>query len=115
MAIQARTVVTIEQPEEVKLVGVLKLNIIEAKLFRDTDTWGKMDPWIQIQTSCNQEVRTRELEGAGQNPKWDETFDLTVQNLQDDTIKMTCWDQDFGGSKDHIGFREFKMSQLYDI
>ena len=30
------------------LGGVLKINIIEAKMFRDTEAIGKMDPFIQI-------------------------------------------------------------------
>ena len=30
------------------LGGVLSVNIIEAKMFRDTELIGKMDPFIQI-------------------------------------------------------------------
>ena len=28
------------------VAGVLELHVIEAKLTRDTDTFGKMDPWV---------------------------------------------------------------------
>ena len=28
------------------IVGTLELHVIEAKLTRDTDTFGKMDPWV---------------------------------------------------------------------
>lgn len=69
---------------------------------------------MQIETSNNQKLRTRELEGAGQDPKWDEVFDLTVKNLNVDTIKMTVFDEDFGGTRDTIGETEIKMTELYD-
>ena len=39
-----------EMPEEAENdgdeVGTLELHVIEAELTRDTDTFGKMDPWI---------------------------------------------------------------------
>ena len=49
-------------------------------------------------------------------PKWDETFLLNVIDHKVDTIKMTCWDdEDFGGTKDLIGFREHLKSLKFTL
>ena len=51
--------------------GRLKLEIVEAKLIRDTDTWSKMDPYVVIKLR-EQVFKTKTKNEAGKTPKWNE-------------------------------------------
>jgi Ca2+-dependent lipid-binding protein len=80
--------------------GTLKLEVIEAKLTRDTDFWTKMDPYVVIETR-QQKVRTNTLQGAGKTPKWNQSFDIDVKYIGDD-ITLTVMDEDVTSS-DKVG------------
>ena len=68
--------------------GSLRLEIIEARLTRDTETFGKMDPYVVIETR-HQKHRTTTKQGAGKTPRWNEGFDIDVKYIGDDmTIKV---------------------------
>ena len=76
--------------------GTLRIEIIEARLTRDTETFSKMDPYCVIETR-QQKHRTRTLQGAGKTPKWDQAFDVDVKYIGDDmTIKVL--DEDISSS-----------------
>ena len=47
--------------------GRLTLTVIKAKLSRDTETFGKMDPYTVI-TLNGQKYKTKVLDGAGKTP-----------------------------------------------
>ena len=49
--------------------GDLKLNIHEARLTRDTETFGTMDPYVKI-TARMQEFKTKVRDNEGKNPSW---------------------------------------------
>ena len=49
--------------------GRLRLEVIEARLTRDTEMFSKMDPYCIIEVR-EQKFRTRTLDGAGKTPKW---------------------------------------------
>jgi len=64
--------------------GKLRVHMIEAKLKRDTETFGKMDPYIIINTR-QQRVRTKTHNNAGKTPKWPGEFmDIDVKYVGDD-------------------------------
>ena len=63
--------------------GKLKLFVIEAKLTRDTETFGKMDPYC-IVTYRQDKFRTPTKDGAGKVPKWDFVIDINVKYIGDD-------------------------------
>ena len=50
--------------------GSLRVQVIEARLTRDTEFFSKMDPYCTLETR-QQKFRTRTLQGAGKTPKWD--------------------------------------------
>jgi len=89
--------------------GTLKLEVIEAKLTRDTDFWTKMDPYVVIETR-QQKVRTNTLQGAGKTPKWNQSFDIDVKYIGDD-ITLTILDEDVTSS-DKVGMAVIKLSSL---
>ena len=49
--------------------GTLTLTVIEARLDRDTETFGKMDPYVVIHNRM-QRLRTTTQEDAGKEPTW---------------------------------------------
>ena len=63
--------------------GILSLTIVEARLDRDTETFGEMDPYVVIHNRM-QKVRTVTKEEAGKEPIWNETVDLDVKYIGDD-------------------------------
>ena len=60
--------------------------IIEARLTRDTDFFTKMDPYATLQTK-KQTYKTRTMQGGGKIPKWDQAFDIDLNNLGNDAPK----------------------------
>ena len=61
-------------------IGILSLNVIEAELTRDTETFGKMDPFVKFKYG-ELEFRTTEKSNAGKKPIWNETFQINVMSL----------------------------------
>ena len=76
--------------------GSLRIEVIEAKLTRDTETFSKMDPYCVIQTR-QQKFKTRTLQGAGKVPKWDQVFDIDVKYIGDD-MTIQVMDEDVTSS-----------------
>lgn len=58
--------------------GKLRLEVIEARLTRDTEAFGKMDPYVKIQMR-EQLFKTKTMQEAGKTPKWNQvkSFNLT--------------------------------------
>ena len=50
--------------------GKLKLTVVEAKLTRDTEFFGKMDPFCIIEYR-QERHKTQVKQNAGKTPKWD--------------------------------------------
>ena len=63
--------------------GALHLEVIEARLTRDTSTFSGMDPFVKIVYRHN-EFKTTAKEGK--NPEWNETFDIDIKYVGDDMI-----------------------------
>ena len=89
--------------------GKLKLHVIEALLTRDTELFGKMDPWVKIETRQTK-LRTRTLNGAGKTPKWEEVFDIDVKYIGDD-LTIGVYDEDVTCS-DTVGTTIVKISSF---
>lgn len=80
--------------------GELSLDILGAKLSRDTDFFGKMDPYC-ILTYLGREMRTKTHNKGGVEPIWNDHFDLDVGHHNTE-IHLSVWDDDIG-SDDLIG------------
>ena len=77
--------------------GTLKIFIEEAKLERDCDTFGKMDPYVVINTRM-QRIRTKTAKGMGKNPNWkDECMEVDVKYVGDD-FDLQIFDEDITDS-----------------
>ena len=49
--------------------GILRVHLLEAHLTHDTETFGKMDPYVKF-FSREQEWRSATNEDGGKKPKW---------------------------------------------
>ena len=89
--------------------GKLELLILEAKLDRDTEVFGKMDPYVVINNRM-EKFRTKTQDGAGKNPYWNEVVTLDVKYIGDD---MQIWVKDEEVCTDElIGEATVKLSAL---
>jgi Ca2+-dependent lipid-binding protein len=92
--------------------GTFKLHIYEAKLYRDTEFMGHMDPFVVVEvTPEKKEYRTKVLNDAGKNPNWDETIEIPLASLKDTNLKITCYDEDIM-MNDFVGQHIFSASEL---
>lgn len=62
-----------------------------AKLFRDTETFGKMDPYVSVRVG-NMKVKTKTHQSGGKAPKWNDTLQFELEN--EDTIDIAVYDED---------------------
>ena len=89
--------------------GSLALTVIEARLTRDTETFGKMDPYVKISTR-QQNFKTAVKNGAGKTPVWNQTFNIDVKYVGDD-MTIQVFDEDVG-SDDKVGEASIKLSSV---
>ena len=89
--------------------GKLRLTVMQAKLTRDTETFGKMDPYAVIEYR-QEKHKTVTKNNAGKTPVWNQTFDMDIKYIGDD-IQIGVYDEDVTES-DTIGFTTLKPSTL---
>jgi hypothetical protein len=90
--------------------GILKIHVLEGRLTRDTDTFGKMDPYCIFEMR-EQKFRTRVCNGAGKTPNWGgEVLTFDIKYIGDD-ITLKVFDED-PGSDDLVGTADIKVSSL---
>ena len=73
--------------------GILHVKVKEAKLTRDTRTFGDMHPTVMLKIKGKQ-FETRVLPRAGIHPIWNEQFAIPVFSLSmADQLRLVCFDQ----------------------
>lgn len=68
-----------------------------------------MDPFVQLDYK-GKTFRTTTIQGGGKDPRWNESFSIPVESLDDD-IRITCFDEDLI-IDDLVGSRIFKAEEL---
>ena len=89
--------------------GTLSITVVEGKLTRDTETFGKMDPFVVLEYNGTK-YKTRTHQGGGKLPTWNHEFQIKVGGLNDD-IKISVMDEDVS-SDDFVGMAMLKLSSL---
>ena len=89
--------------------GRLKLNVVQARLTRDTEFFGKMDPFAVIEYR-QQKFKTKVKKNAGKTPRWDEQFTIDVKYIGDD-FYVKVFDEDVT-CNEAIGAVMMKMSAV---
>jgi hypothetical protein len=90
--------------------GVIVLRPNQGQFFEDHDTFGKMDPFVQMKVAA-QIQKTKAHKSGGLHPKWNDY--LTFYLKKDTTISIECRDQDIIGS-DFIGKTELYFEDFLD-
>ena len=94
---------------EIKIGGLLKIKVKEGRLFRDTETFGKMDPYCMLEFR-DHKFKTRVHKDGGKNPRWGDEFEVRVNDLHEE-VKFKIMDEDVG-SDDTVGYGIIKISAL---
>ena len=87
--------------------GALNITIVEAKLTRDTEFFGKMDPFAVIDYR-NERFKTVTKQNAGKLPVWNQTFKFDIKYIGDDMI-FKVFDEDVTDNE-AIGAFQTKVS-----
>ena len=88
---------------------MLNVNVVEAKLTRDTGIIGNMSPYITL-VFKGKKMKTKVKDYAGKTPAWNEEFQFEVDDLSQE-IFLRVWDQDMLSS-DPVGFIQLKTASL---
>lgn len=92
-----------------KCLGILTIELVEAKFTRSTDLVRKMDPYVEF--ACREfEWKSSTVDSGHKKPKWEgQSFDIEVKYLGDD-LKWVAKDHDKVGRDEPIGDGESKLS-----
>lgn len=96
----------------------MEIIFAKAKLFRNTQTITKMNPYLVIKMTGNvasidssATVRTNTIKAGGKNPIWNHRMVLPVSSFED-TIKVICYDQGIIKKAIEIGRLFLPLSEL---
>eukprot|EP00347_Sterkiella_histriomuscorum_P014805 403359458 len=90
--------------------GELQIKILQANMYRNTDWFKQMDPYVVLEFQGHQ-FRTKILNHAGKHPIWNESFTIHVNSMNDE-IRLIVMDKDFGKPDDVVGSTNIKVSSL---
>ena len=81
--------------------GQLAIKVNTGVLKRDTELFGKMDPFVEIKIG-NQTKRTTAHTNGGKYPRWNgEVLEFTITNEQE--MKLTVFDEETVKKHDRVG------------
>eukprot|EP00210_Caulerpa_lentillifera_P009648 g9204.t1 len=91
--------------------GMLKIDLVKMENLARTDMMSKTDSYCLLEIRAGRPQRSSTIKNS-QNPAFDETFHLIVDDPEEQILKVTVKDDDFGWSDDTFGVCEFKLSEL---
>ena len=69
----------------------MKITVIDARLDRDVELMGKMDPYVVIENG-DQKVKTATHDEGGKTPEWGEHFELEIADTKNMLQIKVCDD-----------------------
>ena len=103
-----------ENVQKQKPYGILVMKILKGKLYRDTEVFGEMDPYVNIEHFLSgKKFKTEVKHDGGKNPVWDQTFEIEIYSLEDE-LKIKCFDEDMG-QDDIIGETTITVHDLISL
>ncbi|CAF3262359.1 unnamed protein product [Rotaria socialis] len=91
--------------------GTLEVTIVEGRRFKDNDTVGQSDPFIELYLHKKYKQRTATVSNTN-DPVWNERFTFNIDEGED-TIHFDVYDEDVG-DKDSIGSGKVKLKNVFD-
>ncbi|CAL2260106.1 unnamed protein product [Prunus armeniaca] len=91
--------------------GTLEVNLVNAKGLKNTEVFGKMDPYVVI-TCKKQQKKSTVATAMGSNPEWNESF---VFGVSDDVneLHVMIMDKDTGSKDDFVGELTIPLKTLF--
>ncbi|KAK3814034.1 MAG: C2 domain-containing protein [Benniella sp.] len=91
--------------------GVVQFTIYEAKDLKNSEVLGNSDPYIKIRLGNRSELAQTSVKQNTQNPVWDETNMILVNNLHE-VICMEIFDKDNVRKDRQLGQANFDLKSL---
>lgn len=88
---------------------MLKIKVVEGVLYRDTETFTKMDPYVLIRVG-GKKYKTKAMQEAGQTPVWNEILTIPFTSMEDRML-IQCYDEDIFVD-DLVGQCSFSVYEL---
>lgn len=87
--------------------GKLGIKVNTGVLKRDTELFGKMDPFVSI-TIGTQTKRTSTHKRGGKNPRWNgEVLEFDISSAHESEMKLTVYDEESIKKNDTVGHAVF--------
>lgn len=90
--------------------GILKVTVVEARVEKDQNTFGDMDPYVEIEHRMER-FKTKVSKDGGKEPKFNETFEYNVKYIGDD-FTMRLMNKNSMLNDDLMGEATIKVSSL---
>jgi Ca2+-dependent lipid-binding protein len=103
------TALKVVVPPPLPKFGSLKIKVINGVIYRNTELFGDMDPFVLI-LHKKRKYKTKASLNAGMQPSWNEIIEIPSVTPEDE-LKFTCFDKDFLFD-DCIGMKVLKVSDL---
>jgi hypothetical protein len=94
--------------------GVLKVTVIKAENIPRTDTFSKTDPYITLQVKKSGVLVKTTVKQNDEDPTWDETFYIPVDDAVLRTLKVSVYDSDNDpfGMDDRLAVNNVSISEI---
>ncbi|KAG6007786.1 hypothetical protein E4U21_005505 [Claviceps maximensis] len=87
------------------------VKVVEAEDLKACDASGYSDPYVVFGDEYQKRLHKTRIIFKNLNPRWDESFDVTVQGPVN--IIATVWDHDTFGDHDYVGRTSLKLDPLH--
>ena len=87
------------------------IKVVEAEDLKACDANGYSDPYVVFGDEYQKRLHKTRIIHKSLNPRWDETFDITVQGPVN--MIATIWDYDTFGDHDYVGRTSLKLDPVH--
>ncbi|KAI5465942.1 hypothetical protein BGZ63DRAFT_119072 [Mariannaea sp. PMI_226] len=87
------------------------IKVVEAEDLKACDPNGYSDPYVVFGDEYQKRLHKTRIISKNLNPRWDETFDVTVQGPVN--LIATIWDYDTFGDHDYVGRTSLKLDPVH--
>ncbi|KAK7421939.1 hypothetical protein QQX98_001933 [Neonectria punicea] len=87
------------------------IKVVEAEDLKACDPNGYSDPYVVFGDEYQKRLHKTRIIAKNLNPRWDETFDITVQGPVN--MIATIWDYDTFGDHDYVGRTSLKLDPVH--
>ncbi|KAI6673257.1 hypothetical protein NL676_001163 [Syzygium grande] len=96
-----------------KPVGILHVKVIRARKLLKMDLLGTSDPYVKLSLSGEKlPAKRTTVKMNNLNPEWNESFNLTVKDLQTQVLELHVYDWEKFGAHDKLGMQVVPLTLI---